>query len=368
MVKYPYAVLQRSKKERMVIYMTGILWYDTVICVLVFIFGSVIGSFLNVVIYRTPLHMSIVNGPSHCFSCGERIKPYDLVPIFSWIFLGGKCRKCKAPISARYTVVEALTGIMFLLAYIRFSASLPMVVAIVFFSLLIVLSCIDIDHMEIPYWCTISIAVLGIATFFTEPNMPWWEHFAGAAVIAVPFAILALFGGMGGGDVQLMAASGFVLGWKIVPSAVIGVVVGAVYGLIVLCVSSRFTKERSAKISEKLTDWCECKAVDNSKDVIIGEFEHGKCKIDPELFEEKAWNLSGDELKAATQSLSNELNEVMGELPDSKEYVFRANVENGKITKIKLRRRIAFGPALSVGLAVGMLCGETIIKAYLSML
>ena len=314
----------------MVIYMTGILWYDTVICVLVFIFGSVIGSFLNVVIYRTPLHMSIVNGPSHCFSCGERIKPYDLVPIFS-------------------------TGIMFLLAYIRFSASLPMVVAIVFFSLLIVLSCIDIDHMEIPYWCTISIAVLGIATFFTEPNMPWWEHFAGAAVIAVPFAILALFGGMGGGDVQLMAASGFVLGWKIVPSAVIGVVVGAVYGLIVLCVSSRFTKEQSAKISEKLTDWCDGKAVDNSKDVIIGEFEHGKCKIDPEL-------------KAATESLSNELNEAMGELPDSKEYVFRANVENGKITKIKLRRRIAFGPALSVGLAVGMLCGETIIKAYLSML
>ena len=173
---------------------------------------------------------------------------------------------------------------------------------------------------------------------------------------------------MGGGDVQLMAASGFVLGWKIVPSAVIGVVVGAVYGLIVLCVSSRFTKEQSAKISEKLTEWCEGKAADSSKDVIIGEFEHGKCKIDPELFEEKAWNLSGDELKAATESLGNELNEVMGDLPDSKEYVFRANVENGKITKIKLRRRIAFGPALSVGLAVGMLCGETIIKAYLSML
>ena len=144
--------------------------------------------------------------------------------------------------------------------------------------------------------------------------------------------------------------------------------VGAVYGLIVLCVSSRFTKEQSAKISEKLTDWCEGKAVDSSKDVIIGEFEHGKCKIDPELFEEKAWNISGDELKAATESLSSELNEVIGNLPDSKEYVFRANVENGKITKIKLRRRIAFGPALSVGLAVGMLCGETIIKAYLSML
>ena len=348
--------------------MTGILWYDTIVCVLVFIFGSVIGSFLNVVIYRTPQHMSIINGPSHCFSCGERIKPYDLVPIFSWIILGGKCRKCKAPISVRYTIVEALTGLMFLLSYIRFSASLPMVVAIVFFSLLIVLSCIDIDHMEIPYWCTISIAVLGIATFFTEPNMPWWEHFAGAAVIAVPFAVLALFGGMGGGDVQLMAAAGFVLGWKIVPAAVIGVMIGAVYGVVLQLSLSSFTKERTKEISEKLTEWCEGKNAEGAEDVIYGEFEHGQCKISADLFEEKAWNLSADELKAAVDELSAELLEVMPELPDSKEFVFRASIKDGAVTKIKLRRRIAFGPALSVGLAVGMLCGETIIKSYLALL
>lgn len=348
--------------------MTGILWYDTIVCVLVFIFGSVIGSFLNVVIYRTPQHMSIINGPSHCFSCGERIKAYDLVPIFSWIILGGKCRKCKAPISVRYTIVEALTGLMFLLSYIRFSASLPMVVAIVFFSLLIVLSCIDIDHMEIPYWCTISIAVLGIATFFTEPNMPWWEHFAGAAVIAVPFAVLALFGGMGGGDVQLMAAAGFVLGWKIVPAAVIGVIIGAVYGVVMQVSLSSFTKERTKEISEKLTAWCEGKNTEGAEDVIYGEFEHGKCKISADLFEEKAWNLSADELKAAVEELSAELLAVMPDLPDSKEFVFRAYVKDGAVTKIKLRRRIAFGPALSVGLAVGMLCGETIIKSYLALL
>ena len=120
--------------------MTGILIYDTVMCILAFILGSVIGSFLNVVIYRTPAHMSIVNGPSHCFTCGERIKPYDLVPIFSWIFLGGKCRNCKAPISARYTFVEALTGFMFLAAYIRFSISWQLLIAIILFSVLIVLS------------------------------------------------------------------------------------------------------------------------------------------------------------------------------------------------------------------------------------
>ena len=337
--------------------MTGILWYDTIVCVLVFIFGSVIGSFLNVVIYRTPQHMSIINGPSHCFSCGERIKAYDLVPIFSWIILGGKCRKCKAPISVRYTIVEALTGLMFLLSYIRFSASL-----------LIVLSCIDIDHMEIPYWCTISIAVLGIATFFTEPNMPWWEHFAGAAVIAVPFAVLALFGGMGGGDVQLMAAAGFVLGWKIVPAAVIGVMIGAVYGVVLQASLSSFTKERTKEISEKLTEWCEGKNAEGAEDVIYGEFEHGQCKISADLFEEKAWNLSADELKAAVEELSASLLEVMPELPDSKEFVFRASIKDGAVTKIKLRRRIAFGPALSVGLAVGMLCGETIIKSYLALL
>lgn len=347
--------------------MTGILVYDTIMCIFVFIFGAVIGSFLNVVIYRTPLHMSIVKDPSHCFSCGKRIKPYDLIPIFSWIFLGGRCRNCKAKISARYTIVEALTGFMYLAAYIRFSASLPMMVAIVFFSLLIVLSCIDIDHMEIPYWCTITISVLGIATFFTEPNMPWWEHFAGAAVIAVPFAVLALFGGMGGGDVQLMAASGFVLGWKIVPSAVIGVVVGAVYGLITKLAHSKRDKQMACDIKDIIGEWAKDKMTESSTDIIVGEYENGVCKINRDIFEEKAWQ-DYESVKQQDLQLEEKLTALLSDIPANKEYVFRITVENGNAVKAKFQQRIAFGPCLSVGLAVGMLFGETIIKQYLSMM
>ena len=341
--------------------------YYAVICILVFIFGSCIGSFLNVVIYRTPLIMSIVNGPSHCFTCGERIKPYDLIPIVSWLFLGGKCRNCKAKISGRYTVVEALTGLLFLAAYLRFDFSLQMLVAVIYFSLLIVLSCIDIDHMEIPYWCTISIAVLGIATFFTEPQMPWWEHLVGAVVIAVPFAILALFGGMGGGDVQLMAASGFMLGWKIVPSAVIGVIIGAVYGVIINLSDRKLNREKKEKLKEIFAPWVEGKMTENSKDIIVGECEYGKCKIDTEIFEECAWT-DPEAMKNHDEEFENALTELMGDIPKNHEYVFRVFVENNAVTKVKLQRRIAFGPGLAVGLAIGALFGETIIKHYLDLL
>lgn len=351
--------------------MTEIIIYNTVMCVLVFIFGSVIGSFLNVVIYRTPLKMSIVKGPSHCFTCGERIKPYDLVPIFSWIILGGKCRKCKAKISARYTIVEALTGLMYLLAYLRFSVSLPMIIAVIFFSLLIVLSCIDMDHMEIPYWCTISIAVLGIAGFFSEPQMPWWEHFAGAAVIAVPFAVLALFGGMGGGDVQLMAASGFLLGWKIVPSAVIGVVAGAIYGIISKAVYRKRDRQKSDEIKNIIGEWAHDKMTENQSDIIVGEYENGKCKINREIIEDKAW-LNPEEIKQNDSESNAELDEkltaLLSDVPASKEFVFRIVLESGTAKKAKFQQRIAFGPALSIGLAAGMLFGETIIQWYLGLM
>ncbi len=350
--------------------MTGILWYDTVVCILVFIFGAVIGSFLNVVIYRTPLKMSIISGPSHCFSCGEKIKPYDLVPIFSWIFLGGKCRNCKAPISARYTIVEALTGFSFLAAYLRFHASLPMVVAIVFFCLLIVLSCIDLDTLEIPYWCTISIAVLGIATFFTEPNMPWWEHFAGAAVIAVPFAVLALFGGMGGGDVQLMAACGFMLGWKIVPAAVIGVICGAIYGIFQTAITSKRDKSISASISVVFGDWLKTdgeKMVESSSDIVVGEIEKGVCKVNTEIFDEKAW-INGKPSDEQINELNESISKLVGDVPKNKEFVFRITAENNTVKKVKFRQRIAFGPALSVGLAISALHGEMIIKWYLDLM
>lgn len=208
------------------------LVYTVVFAVFVFILGTVIGSFLNVVIYRTPRHESLVKGRSHCTTCGKQIKNRDLVPIVSWICLGGKCRNCKSPISPRYTVIEALGGVMYLLAFLRFGFSLEFAFCLVLFPILIVLSFIDVDHMEIPYWCSITIGVLGVISIFIPNNMPWYEHLIGAVIISVPFAILAFLGAMGGGDVQLMAAAGLLLGWAIVPAALVGIITGAAYGVI----------------------------------------------------------------------------------------------------------------------------------------
>ena len=90
-----------------------LLFLDSVPYIIIFIFGIVIGSFLNVCIYRLPLHESIITAPSHCMTCGRKLKWYDMIPVFSWIVLGGKCRNCKSKISAQYPLIEALNGILY---------------------------------------------------------------------------------------------------------------------------------------------------------------------------------------------------------------------------------------------------------------
>ena len=209
--------------------------------VAVFIFGSAVGSFLNVVAYRVPRHESLIKGRSHCTTCNKQIANYDLIPILSWIFLGGRCRHCKEKISPRYMIIELLTALLYLLGYLVLGISIQFAFAVVLFPLLVVLSLNDIDRMEIPYWTSISIAVLGVISVVIDiltPNaMPWYEHLIGAVIISVPFAILTFLGAMGGGDVHLMAAAGLLLGWKIVPAAAIGIVLGALGGLIIKIVT-----------------------------------------------------------------------------------------------------------------------------------
>lgn len=207
-----------------------------VLSVVMFVLGSVVGSFLNVVAYRVPKKESLIKGRSHCTSCGKQILNRDLIPVFSWIFLGGKCRFCKSRISVRYMMVELVTGLSYLAAYIKLGVSVELAYAVVLFPLLVVLSLWDIDRKEIPYACSISIAVLGVVSFFTAA-MPWYEHLIGAVVIALPFAVLAFLGAMGGGDVHLMAAAGLLLGWSVVPAAMIGIVLGAVFGIVIKVVT-----------------------------------------------------------------------------------------------------------------------------------
>lgn len=211
----------------------------TILCaVLFFLLGSVIGSFLNVLAYRIPIKESIVKGRSHCTSCGKQILNRDLIPIFSWIFLRGRCRFCKEKISPRYMIVELITALSYLAAFLVIGLDIKLIYALLLFPVLITLSLWDIDRKEIPYTCSIIIAVLGIASFFTA-EMPWYEHLIGAAIIAVPFAVLCFLGAMGGGDVQLMAAAGLLLGWEVIPAAMIGIILGAIAGIIIKSLTKR---------------------------------------------------------------------------------------------------------------------------------
>lgn len=204
----------------------------TVIAVIIFVMGSTVGSFLNVLAYRIPIKESIVKGRSHCTTCGKQILNRDLIPVFSWIFLRGKCRFCGEKISPRYMIVELICGISYLAAFLVLGLSIKLAFAVVLFPVLIVLSLWDIDRKEIPYTCSIIIAVLGLLSFLVK-DMPWYEHLIGMAVIAVPFAVLCFLGAMGGGDVQLMAAAGLLLGWSVIPAAMIGIILGAVVGVII---------------------------------------------------------------------------------------------------------------------------------------
>ena len=209
---------------------------NVISAILFFILGSVIGSFLNVLAYRIPKKESIVKGRSHCTSCGKKIKNSDLIPILSWFLLGGRCRYCKKRISSRYMIVELLTALSYLTAYLVLGPTVELIYAILLFPVLIILSLWDIDRKEIPYTCSILIALMGIVSIFTS-QIPWYEHLIGAVIVAVPFGILCFLGAMGGGDVQLMAAAGLLLGWSIVPSALIGIVIGAAFGVFVKIVT-----------------------------------------------------------------------------------------------------------------------------------
>ena len=187
-----------------------------ILLIAIFIFGSIFGSFLNVCIYRIPRKESIATAPSHCTSCGERIKPYDLIPILSYIFLGGKCRACRARISARYPLVELLNALGYVLIFTVFGNTPWFYFGAVMYSALIVITFTDIDTMEIPNEVIIFLLIVGVA--FNLTQWDWWvalDAFIGFFAASVTMFLLgSMFGeGIGGGDVKLMAVCGLFLGW-----------------------------------------------------------------------------------------------------------------------------------------------------------
>jgi len=238
-----------------------------VLYILVFAIGAVIGSFLNVLIYRLPRNLDFVKGFSHCPKCDHRLFPKDLVPIFSYLFLGRRCRYCKEPISPRYMIVELIAGLLAVLSWTAFfppvaflsgtlapGADMTVLAgnALLYFAVLaclIAIAYIDHDTMEIPDSLSIAIAVCGVLAIFIGPDIGLKSHLIGIVVAAGPLFILALFieGAFGFGDVKLMAAAGLFLGWQNCLIALfIGIVIGGIYGVILLATRKKGRKDHFA--------------------------------------------------------------------------------------------------------------------------
>ncbi len=247
--------------------------------VFTFLFGSVVGSFLNVVIHRVPREESIVFPNSACPKCGEAIKGYDNIPIFSWLILGGKCRNCKEPISPRYPAVELLTALLWVLCFwqIGFNAYLP--VAIAFVTVMVSLVFIDAEHMILPNVITYPLLICAILVRLIFPLTVGALYFKD--ILSYPLTLLAgqpawlvslagaglgaLFGGgslwligelwkrlrgvdaMGLGDVKLMFGVGALLGFQLTFLTIfIGAFTGAVAG--VLYIATQKEKDLQAQI------------------------------------------------------------------------------------------------------------------------
>ncbi|MGY4794599.1 prepilin peptidase [Lysinibacillus sp. FSL K6-0057] len=201
--------------------------------IFIFLFGLVFGSFYNVVGLRVPQKESIVHPPSHCTKCQRRLTALDLVPVLSYVFLGGKCRSCGNKISWVYPVIELMTGVLFAFAYWRLGWSIELIVAFVFISLLVIIVVSDLAYMQIPDKVLLFFLPLLAIGRVLSPLTPWWDSLVGAVVGFGILYIIAVLsnGGMGGGDIKLFFLIGLVLGTidtllTLFLAAVIGMIVG----------------------------------------------------------------------------------------------------------------------------------------------
>ena len=225
---------------------------NTLLTVFSVIFGFIVGSFLNVVIYRLNTKKTL-GGRSMCMSCSSTIQWYDLIPVFSYIALKGRCRNCASHISAQYPVVEALTGLLFGLLFYRFEYLISLDMSLflinyfyyaVLFALLVVITIYDIRHKIIPDALSFLFGVFAFAgLFFLDsglvfPRMPALIELLPGIALSLPFALLWLVSGgrwMGLGDAKLAIGLGFMLGLaSLVPATLIAFWSGALYGLILI--------------------------------------------------------------------------------------------------------------------------------------
>lgn len=214
---------------------------------IIFIIGLLIGSFLNVIIYRLPKNESIVLPASHCLYCGTRLKVIDLVPILSFLLARGKCRYCDKPISWQYPVVELITGLLFLLLYVKYGINSKYVILLVLLSLLIICSMIDLKRKIIPNAITYPGIVTGLILSLFFNHISFVSALLGMVIPAGFLLLIALIikKGMGMGDVKLVAMIGTFIGWEYTMLGIfIGSLVGSVIGLTLIAAHKMERKTR----------------------------------------------------------------------------------------------------------------------------
>lgn len=205
------------------------------IIVCCFLLGAVVGSFLNLVTIRFPLKKSVIFPPSHCQNCGNMLKPYDMIPIFSYLLLKGSCRYCASKISIQYPLVEILMGILFTLLFFHFGFTIDFVQAAAFTSMIIISAFIDINLGILPDFFNLLILIFGL--FHNIWNKQIYASILG---ILLGFIIMGSIyflsqGGMGAGDVKFTIALGAFLGpTKLLICIFVAFINGAAIGLLLV--------------------------------------------------------------------------------------------------------------------------------------
>lgn len=219
--------------------------------IIIITLGLLIGSFLNVCIYRIPRRESIAFPPSHCFNCGKNLKPLDLIPVVSYIFLRGRCRNCKSLISVQYPLIELLNSLVYLLLFLHFGLTIEFGFYAALSSMLIVVSIIDYYHKIIPDRLNLIILVLGILFKLTSIIVlkkesvlldSIWGFLVGGGI----FLLIAIVtnGAMGGGDIKLMAALGIWFGLKeILLISLLSFILGSVISIMLLIAKLKSRKD-----------------------------------------------------------------------------------------------------------------------------
>src|SRR3989454_7858172 len=220
---------------------------QTVPTVMAFILGTILGSFLNVVIYRLPRNLSIVRPGSRCPHCQTPIRPQDNIPVVSFLVLRGRCRVCHAPIGWRYPLVEAVSGGLLAGVWLRFApaaAWIPLVAAALFSFMLIAVVFIDLDHQIVPNAVTYPGIVPGLLLAIPQGRLvPSVVVAASAGALFLLIAVVS-HGGMGGGDIKLAAMMGAFLSWPATAVALLlAFMIGATAGVLLIAVKRRSRKD-----------------------------------------------------------------------------------------------------------------------------